>query len=81
MKLTEALNIIRHHQLWRLGDEITMLHPKVITEAINVILAHHKVDRYTKHEFLNAAELGEVSLIDARHIVRLLDEVREKNNQ
>ena len=42
MKLTKALNIIRHHQLWRLGDEITMLHPTQITEAINVILAHHQ---------------------------------------
>jgi hypothetical protein len=33
--------------------------------------------KYTKQEFLKAAEIGEVSMIDARHIVSLLDEARE----
>lgn len=33
---------------------------------------------YTKEEFLNAAELGEVSMIDAMHIVSLLDKARSK---
>ncbi|NLK92548.1 MAG: hypothetical protein GX273_05365 [Bacteroidales bacterium] len=32
--------------------------------------------KYTKEEFLKAAELGEVSMIDAKHIVSLLDEVK-----
>ena len=32
--------------------------------------------KYTKEEFLRAAELGEVSMIDAKHIVSLLDEVK-----
>ena len=32
--------------------------------------------KYTKEEFLKAAELGEVSMIDAMHIVSLLDEVK-----
>ena len=32
--------------------------------------------KYTKEEFLKAAELGEVSMIDARHIVSRLDEVK-----
>ena len=32
--------------------------------------------KYTKEEFLQAAELGEVSMIDAKHIVSLLDEVK-----
>ena len=36
---------------------------------------------YTKQEFLNAAQLGEVSMIDARHIVSLLDEARDLNNK
>jgi len=31
--------------------------------------------KYTKEQFLKAAELGEVSMIDAKHIVSLLDEV------
>jgi hypothetical protein len=30
--------------------------------------------KYTKEEFLKAAEIGEVSMIDAKHIVSLLDE-------
>ena len=30
---------------------------------------------YTKEQFLKAAELGEVSMIDAKHICSLLDEV------
>ena len=33
---------------------------------------------YTKDEFLKAAELGEVSMIDANHIVSLLDEIVQK---
>ena len=32
--------------------------------------------KYTAQEFLKAAEIGEVSMIDARHIVSLLDEAR-----
>lgn len=36
------------------------------------------MNSYTKEEFLKAAEIGEVSMIDARHIVSLLDEAREK---
>lgn len=32
--------------------------------------------KYTKQEFLKAAEIGEVSMIDAKHVVSLLDEAR-----
>jgi hypothetical protein len=32
--------------------------------------------KYTKEEILKAAEIGEVSMIDAEHIVSLLDEAR-----
>ena len=32
--------------------------------------------KYTKEEFLKASELGEVSMIDAKHIVSLLDDVK-----
>jgi hypothetical protein len=32
--------------------------------------------KYTKEEILKAAEIGEVSMIDARHIVSLLDEAK-----
>lgn len=34
--------------------------------------------KYTKEEILFAGELGEVSMIDVRHVVSLLDEAREK---
>jgi L-lysine 2,3-aminomutase len=78
MKLIKALNILRHYQLWRLGEEVSMLQPKVVTQAINTILKNFK-EVYTKQEFLDAAEFGEVSMIDAKHVVSLLDEVREKN--
>ena len=32
--------------------------------------------KYTKEEFLKAAEIGEVSMIDAKHVVSLLDEAK-----
>jgi hypothetical protein len=35
------------------------------------------MNTYTKQQILKAAKLGEVSMIDARHIVSLLDEVEE----
>jgi hypothetical protein len=78
MKITEAVKLLRQHQGWRLGAEIEIIEPKVLTEVIDTIL-HLFEERYTKQEFLNAAEAGEVSMIDAKHIVSLLDEVREKN--
>jgi hypothetical protein len=76
MTLQEATNILRHFQLWRLGEEITQLEPKVITQAIDTILKNFD-ERYTKQEFLDAAKFGEVSMIDAKHVVSLLDEARE----
>ena len=57
MKLTEALNILRHYQLWRLGEEISMLEPKVITEAINVVIscAKWKQDKMSTEEDMSLA--------------------------
>jgi len=77
MKITEAVKLLEQHQGWRLGDDIEMLEPKQVTEVIDTIL-HLFEERYTKQEFLNAAEAGEVSMIDAKHIVSLLDEVKLK---
>ena len=37
---------------------------------------NNTIKKYTKQEFLKAAEIGEVSMIDAKHIVSLLDEAR-----
>jgi hypothetical protein len=44
MNLTKALNILRHHQLWRLGDEITQLEPNQLTEAINVVIQGKNIE-------------------------------------
>ena len=76
MKITEAVKLLRHHQGWRTGEDIEMLEPKQVTEVIDTILMLFE-ERYTKQEFLNAAKLGEVSMIDAKHIVSLLDEVKQ----
>ena len=38
MTYKEATNILKIHQEWRLGADIVMLEPKVITEAIDTIL-------------------------------------------
>ena len=78
MKITEAIKLLRHHQGWRLGDDIEMLEPKQVTEVIDTIL-HLFEEKYTKQEFLDAAELGEVSMIDAKHICSYLDEIKNKN--
>lgn len=61
MKLTEALNILRHYQLWRLGEEISMLEPKVITEAINVVISGAKWQQdkmFTEEDMSLAFETG-----------------------
>ena len=61
MTLKEATNILRHHQLWRLGEEISMLEPKVITEAINVVISGAKWQQdkmFTEEDMSLAFETG-----------------------
>lgn len=55
--------------------ESAIRYPSELSVAIKIILSK---ERYTKQEFLNAAEMGEVSMIDAKHTVSLLDELKEK---
>jgi hypothetical protein len=43
MTLQEALIVLATHQQWRRGAEIEMAEPKVITEALDVVLAYHHV--------------------------------------
>lgn len=43
MTLQEALTILTTHQQWRQGADIEMAEPKVITEALDVVLAYHHV--------------------------------------
>ena len=78
MKLTEAIRILGIYQKWRLGADFQMIPPNKVTKAIDIILKNFK-ELYTKQEFLDAAKLGEVSMIDAKHIVSLLDEVKNSN--
>lgn len=40
MELSAATKILKAHQVWRLGGKKPMQEPKVITEAIYVILDH-----------------------------------------
>jgi hypothetical protein len=83
MKLTEALELLKYHQEWRLGAHVDQLHPTQVTLAIHTVLVllanMEEQETYTKQEFLNAAQAGEVSMIDAKHIVSLLDEVKNSN--
>ncbi len=38
MTLPEAIQILLVHQAWRLGADIEMAEPKIITEALDVVL-------------------------------------------
>lgn len=38
MTLPEAIKIIEHYQKWRLGADIEMIHPKILTQALDLIL-------------------------------------------
>jgi len=40
MTLQEAVTILETHQRWRLGAEIEMEEPKVVTKALDVVLAY-----------------------------------------
>lgn len=45
MNLQKAIKTLTEYQMWRLGnDDIPSPIPKVITEALDVILKHHMVD-------------------------------------
>lgn len=42
MNLIEAVEVLKNFQSWRLGAKIPMQEPKLITEAIDTLLAHHR---------------------------------------
>ena len=42
MELKEAIKILELYQLWRIGSDIEMIHPKVLTKAIDLILKEVK---------------------------------------
>lgn len=38
MKVKTAVKILKEYQLWRLGADTEILHPKQITEALNIAI-------------------------------------------
>jgi hypothetical protein len=71
--------------------ELEKLHPNlfdIYTEKGRQFVNHfHKfleIEKeqigYSKLDVLKAAEIGEINLIDAKHIVSLLDEAKKINN-
>jgi len=59
MKLQEALSILEVHQRWRLGAEIQMEEPKVLSKALDVILGY----------FQNELSETEIERIASEHIL------------
>lgn len=42
MNLAEAIKIVEYHQKWRMGADLEMIHPKILTQALNLILEEVK---------------------------------------
>lgn len=42
MKIKEAVIVLEEHNKWRLGADVKMTSPKVLTEAINTIVEYFK---------------------------------------
>jgi len=59
MKLQEALSILETHQKWRLGAEIQMAEPKVLTKALDKLLEHYQ----------NEISDAEIEKIASKHIL------------
>ena len=79
MNLTKAFNILRHHQLWRLGEEITQLHPKQLTEAIDTILKEQKKLMYSEEDMSLAFETGRnFQLTGENNFKELIEQLKKK---
>lgn len=42
MTLLEAIATIEYYQSWRLGADTEMIHPKILTKALNIVLDEAK---------------------------------------
>ena len=42
MTLLEAIATIEYYQSWRMGADTGMVHPKVLTKALNIVLDEAK---------------------------------------
>lgn len=69
MTTEEAIEIIEQHQKWRVGEDMPMIHPKKLTESLNVLLRVSKeVVRIEK------AKLDE-RLVDVEYLIRIHTEL------
>lgn len=59
MTLQVALSILETHQRWRLGAEIQMAEPKVISKALDVVLGY----------FQNELSDAEIEKMASKHIL------------
>ena len=42
MTIDEAITILKGHNAWRRGDDSDMLNPKLVGQAIDVVVAHYE---------------------------------------
>ena len=42
MTLPEAIATIEYYQSWRMGADTGMIHPKILTNALNIVLGEAK---------------------------------------
>jgi hypothetical protein len=47
MEIKEAIKLLEYHNRWRLGADVPMIRPKVLTEAIETILKDYEEKRMT----------------------------------
>ena len=59
MTLQVALSILETHQRWRLGAEIQMAEPKVLSKALDIVLAY----------FQNEITDDEIEKLASQHIL------------
>ncbi len=52
MTPTQAKETLKKYQEWRLGADTKQLHPKIITEAIDIILIEFKPKRPIKRKII-----------------------------
>ena len=58
MTYEEAIKTLKIHQEWRLGAEIEMIEPKVITKAIDTILTQDSILESLIEKYKQRSELG-----------------------
>ena len=55
MKLKKAIKILKRHQQWRLGADIKIAEPKILTQAIDVVLYGFELSK----KYIKSGEIGD----------------------